>query len=398
MSSNETSKYKLSVVEGTELQLSISTGVQGPAGPAGPQGEVGPQGVAGPNEITTSTSTNISGLIYANGSNVSGAYPVYTGALNGYFDAVPAYDDSGSLWVPQKLKFGYGNYFGSLQVSALPDGPESVTWTLPRSVSGTIAVISYNQTLGKNTISIGGSVRDVYDIRFREHPLEEGQASPFYAQLNAAVGLTNNISLTLPNVAGTLANNNTAVMLTGTQTVAGEKTFSGQMELTGQLATNGTSALTRDLGDARYPSMLKSYTTASITGLFNSTILVPITSLALPVGTYYIEVAAATYSPTGTPANTTIRFTTATSGAGEYTGSDDYGTGTLTHVDVEADPMSLTFIRQSVGTASTFFRNLRGIITINTSTTLKLEFRQSVASTNVITCRAGAYIIARKIS
>lgn len=34
---------------------------------------------------------------------------------------------------------------------------------------------------------------------------------------------------------------------TGTETIAGAKSFSGQMELTGQAATNGTSAMTRDL-------------------------------------------------------------------------------------------------------------------------------------------------------
>jgi hypothetical protein len=58
MASNETPKYKLSVVEGTELQLSLS----GPAGPAGVSGT-----------ITTSTSTNLTGYIFGNGTNIAGA-------------------------------------------------------------------------------------------------------------------------------------------------------------------------------------------------------------------------------------------------------------------------------------------------------------------------------------
>jgi hypothetical protein len=70
MASNETSKYKLSVVEGTELQLSLS----GPAGPAGPAG------AAGPNTVTTSTTTNLTGYIFGNGTNIAGATAAASGA------------------------------------------------------------------------------------------------------------------------------------------------------------------------------------------------------------------------------------------------------------------------------------------------------------------------------
>ena len=58
MASNETPKYKLSVTEGTELQLSLL----GPTGPAGVSGT-----------ITTSTSTNLTGYIFGNGTNIAGA-------------------------------------------------------------------------------------------------------------------------------------------------------------------------------------------------------------------------------------------------------------------------------------------------------------------------------------
>ena len=57
MASNETSKYKLTVVEGTELKLSLN-GTQGPAGavgPAGPTGGVGPAGPQGPSGLSSST-------------------------------------------------------------------------------------------------------------------------------------------------------------------------------------------------------------------------------------------------------------------------------------------------------------------------------------------------------
>jgi hypothetical protein len=64
-------EYKLTVVEGTELTLSLNTGLQGPAGPAGP---------AGPNEITTATETNLTGYIYGNGTNVAGSTTASTTA------------------------------------------------------------------------------------------------------------------------------------------------------------------------------------------------------------------------------------------------------------------------------------------------------------------------------
>ena len=55
------------------------TGEQGPQGPAGndgaqgPQGETGPQGPAGPNLVTTSTATNITGLLKGTGGAVAKA-------------------------------------------------------------------------------------------------------------------------------------------------------------------------------------------------------------------------------------------------------------------------------------------------------------------------------------
>jgi hypothetical protein len=69
---------------------------------------------------------------------------------------------------------------------------------------------------------------------------------------NNLTNLTAFRTATWPNQSGTVAFSENTVNLTGAQTVAGAKTFSGQMELTGQAATNGTSAMTRALGDARY--------------------------------------------------------------------------------------------------------------------------------------------------
>lgn len=45
-------------------------GIQGETGPQGAMGATGPQGIAGPNQVTGSTSTTMTGYLYANGATV----------------------------------------------------------------------------------------------------------------------------------------------------------------------------------------------------------------------------------------------------------------------------------------------------------------------------------------
>lgn len=64
------------------------TGAQGPTGPAGATGPAGPTGATGPNEVTTSTTTNITGMIKGTGTNIAQAsagtdYVVPTGSITG---------------------------------------------------------------------------------------------------------------------------------------------------------------------------------------------------------------------------------------------------------------------------------------------------------------------------
>lgn len=49
------------------------TGKAGPQGPKGDTGDIGPQGDPGPNTVSTTTSTNLTGLLKGNGSTVSAA-------------------------------------------------------------------------------------------------------------------------------------------------------------------------------------------------------------------------------------------------------------------------------------------------------------------------------------
>lgn len=541
MASNE---YKLTVVDGTELTLSVNAGLQGPAGPIGETGPAGDVGPAGPNEITTATETNLTGYIYGNGTNVAGSTTASTTAspntlalrdangkltasdleiyvkaattipkgavvyisgasgnnkiislaqantealssktigvaiqalaTNGFGYVITEGDITGlgislgsghgvvegdPIWLsptvaggmvfkvankpsaPNHMVFvGYvtkinGNTLDSIYVKIQNGFELEELHNVAISSPTTGQVIAYNATTGlwsnqsqaastittststdltgfisgngstitgatagstsstASTVAIRTSLGGLNAQQIRLN--QDGNSS--YIQINPPAGLTSSATLTLPSSAGTIATNTTAVMLSGTQTINGEKTFNNQVTLSPtQTLSNDSSAVNRGLGDTRYLPAFHDYLTSSVTA--SSVTLVTIAQLALEGGTYYLEAYAATYTPTGTAANTTIRLNSVINGAAAFDGSDDYGNTPLTHVDVESDPLAIAFIRQSTGTANTFSRRLTGIVTITADTTLKLEFRQSSPSVNVITCRSGAYMIARKLA
>lgn len=77
-------------------------GPQGDPGPKGDTGDTGPQGDAGPNEVTSSTATDLIGVLSGNGSVVS-ALPVATSSTA---NAIPKANGSGVIdyrWVAQSI-------------------------------------------------------------------------------------------------------------------------------------------------------------------------------------------------------------------------------------------------------------------------------------------------------
>jgi hypothetical protein len=96
MASNESTKYKLTVVEGTELQLSLS-GRQGPVGPVGLTGAVGQAatiavgttttGNAGTNASVTNSGTSSAAIfdftIPRGDTGATGPQPSVTVSING---------------------------------------------------------------------------------------------------------------------------------------------------------------------------------------------------------------------------------------------------------------------------------------------------------------------------
>ena len=57
----------------TNVNVVASQGIQGPTGPAGANGTNGANGAPGPNTVSTSTSTNITGILAGNGTTVQEA-------------------------------------------------------------------------------------------------------------------------------------------------------------------------------------------------------------------------------------------------------------------------------------------------------------------------------------
>jgi hypothetical protein len=198
----------------------------------------------------------------------------------------------------------------------------------------------------------------------------------------------------------------------GSRTFAGASSFSGQVELTSQAATNPTSALTRELGDARYG-------VAGVVGNIYSGIKVeqvvaadntPVTlaSVTLPVGTYQIDsIIGAFASATGhggylftIRASSNIRAMLM-----EYFGTDG---ATTTNGATFANDGFTTFSRSvTTNTVLSYRRNVTGIIDVLTAgTVLSIEFSQASLITQpappaaqiTITTRKRAFIIARKIA
>ena len=178
---NEVPKYKLSIANGADQNLSVTNGIElqvtanvGEQGPAGPQGETGP---AGPNEITTSTSTNLTGFIYGNGTNVGGATEGSTFATE---STLAVRDESGNL-TANAFILPDGQNTATIENAALT---ASQTYTLPDS-TGYISL----------TKNANGSNDDTEIYVKAAEPIAAGQA----VYISSASGKNKIISLAQAN-------------------------------------------------------------------------------------------------------------------------------------------------------------------------------------------------------
>jgi hypothetical protein len=234
--------------------------------------------------------------------------------------------------------------------------------------------------------------------------------NPFHAQVNPPSGLTSTQTFTLPTIGGTIATNNSAVMLTGNQAaIGGNKSFSGQMELTGQAATNPTSVMTRALGDARYGlgTVGNTFSSVNINNVVSAD-NVPITlaSVTLPVGTYQIDSLTAAFGTTG---HGGYLFTLRASANVHFGLVDNYGSdGSNLTTGISSSESVQTFSRSVTSSTTTSQRrHITGIVEVLTANTvLSIEFSQNTLITQpeppatpiTISTRKRAHLIARRIA
>ena len=226
---NETPKYNLSVVDGTDLTISL----------------LGPTGPAGLNAITTSTGTDLTGFIYGNGTNIAGATAATSSgtpntlmlrsaagsvSINGTTDSTSGLAVS-SPSIYAIIANGNNNADG-VWASAL-----SGTGMRASSSSGTGSLSQSNIGTGARSVTFSGS----YHHQFGGNPggfigndrsaveRERGWFVWFY---NGSVGrlktadITENREWTLPNASGTLTlDSHTHVIsnVTGLQTALDDK-------------------------------------------------------------------------------------------------------------------------------------------------------------------------------
>jgi len=250
-------------------------------------------------------------------------------------------------------------------------------------------VLTYNSILGvwRNTQSL--DVGSLFTDTFRIY------SGANYCQINAPA-LTTNISFTLPNTSGTIATNNTAVMLTGTQSVTGLKTFNSQIRSTGQTLNTADSVVTRELGDVRYGTYSDILTQATVSF---STTFSTLLSVTLPVGLYQLEAFMSSSHTAGVGCQ--IRLGSSDNIKVGIT--DDYGrplVSPITSTIISEDYNNLNpnaFRAETVGVE--FRRTISGVIQVLTpNTIISLDYAQAVLTpATQSTARARAYIVAKPI-
>ena len=196
----------------------------------------------------------------------------------------------------------------------------------------------------------------------------------YYAQINPPSSLDSTISFTLPFVGGQIATNNTAVMLSGNQTIGGDKVFNGQILLNNQRADFNTSALNRRLGDDRYGAI-----SAIIDDQISvsSTNFLKIVEINLQIGRYQIDAFLASLHTIGVGCK--IRFSTTKPIMVGIT--DNYGRPSVAAfswpiIDDGYSNISPYSVR-SDATGTEYRRTITGIIEIlENNTQLSLDYAQ----------------------
>lgn len=424
MASNE---YKLTVVEGTELTLSLNAGLQGPAGPAGGGGSMG--NYTGAYDI---------GAAYAVGdiATYDGETFYRTDAHGGntgdtpfdgspYWDLLAAKGEDGAdaLWnymgdYNNETEYIIGDvviYAGETYYRADNSGISgeipyngSLSWDLLAAAGGENITLNTNTNLtgfisGNGSkvsgATIGSTTNSANSIVIRDtNGLIQCSrlrfSGPTYnSNINPSATQTSDRTYTLPDSSGTVALNTTAVMLTGNQlNISGNKTFYGQLEANLQFALTNDSLMTRNLCDTRYDRKFYAISVNAVSA--SSTTPVEIcNTIPLDSGTYRIEAyVASIHSAT---AGTVIGLISNQNIAIQFL--DQYG---RPNQAMSATPISsdstMSSTRSDLGGVE-FYRRIEGVCSVPVNTVISLTIAQAVNDAIATTTRKRSYLTLQKL-
>ena len=447
MASNETSKYKLTVIEGTELQLSLS----GPQGPAGGNASGDYLPLAGGTmdaDATIALNTtpdgndnylesvvsgggfsakqyyaldsydyftnispygvNVGRLTESSGSNlISGSLTLTSDDSSGYIRTITLNGDGVSFDNNSKLNKGTTNagLGGNSGIALKCSVDYELKWEAGRLYTmepngftirrvdhcgTTVPTIADDSTKG----FVAGSIWTLDDGSSYKCTSAAANNATWIDHFTFTIG----DGLVFNPSTDTLSCNTNIARRAGNQTFTGVNTFSGQVELTGQALTNGTSAVTRALGDARYGTTYVGIEENNISSTNNTPI--KLTSVTLPIGMYQIDCCIAA---TAAASNGGFIFGLRADNAIRTTLFELYGSDAAITQNNMVPSDNLTLSQRPITasmSAITGKRQLMGLLEVVTNNTeVSIEFSQLGSNAAVpSTTRKRSYIIARKIA
>ena len=164
------------------------TGSTGPIGPAnmtaGPQGSQGPQGNPGPNQVTTSTTTTLTGILCGNGAtvNICSVLTLADSLLSADQHIAAnrtqiAYDYNQRILENQSLQVAGGPTSNTSAIAIFPSGAAG------RAINSTNVTITGNGVNGPNIMDMGlGQVRDMADPTASQDATTKGYVDTRYSQ------------------------------------------------------------------------------------------------------------------------------------------------------------------------------------------------------------------------
>ena len=177
---------------------------------------------------------------------------------------------------------------------------------------------------------------------------------------------------------------------------SGAQSFSNQVELVGQTATNGTSAINRDLGDTRYGNIIVSRLSANSAPIQSQTLLQNTgCSVALPVGVWLIQ---AQTNVENADATAQFKFGCSVSGGTSSTDRGRVSWGFGNTGTTNFDNAAFLTGQRALGNGTRAFISYDGIIAVTAgTTTVATQYAQNVSVAANTFVSANSYIVARRI-